>query len=377
VTHGLGQQDVKLANERLVLNYVRLHPGVGRRAVAEATGLAPASLTAIVQRLSAHGLIREGGAQALGRGRPVEPLHLRPEARSVIGVEITTQAAAIARAHLDGAIVSHRVVAAPRSAAQYLERIHGAIRDSCAGGVMAVAVSVPGNLDPKTGVVTHATNLRWHRLDVIERIRRQLNVPFFWENNSNLAAWGERWFASEPLDDYVFITLRDGLGTGLLFQGRIWSGAHFRAGEFGHWPLVPRGRACPCGRRGCWERYASDAGLRAEYGPAADSLAIAQAALDGDRQAQRALDRTVAHLAAGLGPVIIGLDPAGVIFDDFAAVAWARVEPQLWRHLRRQVPAAWLHGVELRPARQAAGSALCGAIALALSRYFEGETGGW
>ena len=223
------------------------------------------------------------GPRAVPAARPA-PLHLRPDARLAIGVEIGAREATAVLADLTGAVLAERVVPAQPETGPFLAAIHAVIRQLLNQGgerVLGVAVSIPGNLDPATGRVQQATNLAWRDLDVLGSLRGELSLPFTCENNSDLAAFAERWFRPadlEPLDHFVFVTLRVGLGTGLILNGQLVRGASNCAGEFGHTTLVPGGRPCVCGQLGCWEEYASDRALVRRYqeagGPAVDSLEV-------------------------------------------------------------------------------------------------------
>ena len=82
------------------------------------------------------------------------------------------------------------------------------------------------------------------------------------DNDANCAAWGE-WVAgaARGVDDVMLVTLGTGIGGGIILGGRLYRGANGFAGEIGHMVVDPHGPPCPCGQRGCWERFASGSGL--------------------------------------------------------------------------------------------------------------------
>src|SRR5207248_3177509 len=113
------------------------------------------------------------------------------------------------------------------------------------------------------GVLRFAPHLRGSvDLAVRARMEARVGVPVQADNDATCAAWGERALgAARGLDEVVLVTLGTGIGGGLISGGRIQRGANRFAGEIGHMVVDPSGPPCPCGRRGCWERYASGSGL--------------------------------------------------------------------------------------------------------------------
>lgn len=378
----LGKSSLREANERLALTYIVRQPGISRLAIARATGLSPSAITGIVERLKDDGLVMDEKTEpTMQVGRPPSNLRLIPGARHVVGVEISPFEATVALADLTGVIVEKREIAADESPEKFLQPAHVAIRDlveSSKVPVLGVGVSIQGNLDPSTGEVISATNLRWRNVEAIEILRKDLKVPFHWDNNSNLSAMAEQWFAAPGtagFDNFVFVTLSGGLGTGLFVDGKLAQGASARAGEFGHMVLYPDGRPCLCGNRGCWEEYASDKALCRLYNERGgelltDAMEVVRRSKAGDVAARGAVEETGRNLGLGLMNVIMAMNPAAICLDHFAAHAWEIIEPEIWSVLRGRVKDHWLAGVRIFPSEHAVHSSLSGAVALALSKYF-------
>jgi glucokinase len=168
------------------------------------------------------------------------------------------------------------------------------------GGAPAVGVGAPGMLD-RHGRLRFAPNLpqgqgvNWSVLLRDRLPGRKIVI----ENDANLATLAElRLGAARAYRHVVMVTLGTGIGGGLVIDGRVQVGAHGFAGEIGHMVVDPAGPPCPCGRRGCWERFASGGGL----GLLARQAALAGklpgvVALAGDPEAVRGEDVTAAALA--------------------------------------------------------------------------------
>ena len=131
-----------------------------------------------------------------------------------------------------------------------------------AGTPEAVGVGAPGLVD-RRGVLRFAPNLSVEsELDLRTGLAERLDVPIRIDNDATCAAWGERTHgAARGLDDVVLVTLGTGIGGGIVSGGRVERGANGFAGEVGHMVVDPDGPRCPCGQRGCWERFASGSGL--------------------------------------------------------------------------------------------------------------------
>ncbi|HEX2043003.1 MAG TPA: ROK family protein [Acidimicrobiales bacterium] len=127
----------------------------------------------------------------------------------------------------------------------------------------AVGVGAPGLVD-HDGVLHFAPNLTLEgELNLRSALAERLGVRVQVDNDATCAAWGERAHgAARGYDDVVLVTLGTGIGGGIVAGGRIVRGANGFAGEMGHMVVDPQGPRCPCGQRGCWERFASGSGLR-------------------------------------------------------------------------------------------------------------------
>jgi glucokinase len=165
-------------------------------------------------------------------------------------------------------------MAAPTTAEELVTAVLGAAKKlSGAGDPSSIGVGVPGLVDG-TDTLLFAPNLAGA---AGARIGSALRVgapgtKVWVGNDATAAAWGEsRSGAGRGSTDMLMVTLGTGIGGGVVVGGRLMEGAHRFAGEFGHMVVDPNGPLCPCGKRGCWERYASGSGL----GVLARELAVA------------------------------------------------------------------------------------------------------
>jgi glucokinase len=200
-------------------------------------------------------------------------------------------------------------------------------------GITAVGVGVPGLVD-RDGVLQFAPNLPGVvEFPVQATLLERLGCHVAVDNDANCAAWCEfRLGAAQGATDAVLVTLGTGIGAGIVTAGRPHRGAHGFAGEPGHMQIDPNGPPCPCGRRGCWERFASGSGLgrlardAAAAGRARRVVEIAggdpedvrgehvtQAALEGDDPALAVMKDFAWWFAVGLANLVNILDPDVVV----------------------------------------------------------------
>jgi glucokinase len=145
---------------------------------------------------------------------------------------------------------------------------------------LPVGVAAAGFVDERRQNVRFAPNIAWREYPLADKLRTRLGHPVVVENDANAAAWAEfRFGAGQDVSDMVLITVGTGIGGGIVLDGQLLRGAFGIAAELGHVRLVPEGRPCGCGQRGCWEQYSSGTAL----------LRNARAFAQADPQAARVL----------------------------------------------------------------------------------------
>jgi glucokinase len=189
-----------------------------------------------------------------------------------------------------------------------------------------VGIGVPGAVNPTTGVIETSPNLLFQNWDVRTMMQERLNKFIKIENDANAAALGEFMAGSaKGCKNAVCITLGTGVGGGIIIDGKIYSGSNFAGAELGHMVIVKDGKECGCGRKGCWEAYASATALinmtkdaiRNEKAEFSYMLKLADgdinnvngktpfdAMLAGDYTGKAVIDEYVSYLACGIVNVI-------------------------------------------------------------------------
>lgn len=128
--------------------------------------------------------------------------------------------------------------------------------------ITAIGIGSPGTVDSENGVVVFAGNLGMEKAPLARELKKYFGVPVYMENDANAAAYGEYTACGHDADSFVLITLGTGVGGGVIINGRIYRGFNGAGAEIGHITMEMNGELCTCGKRGCFECYASVTALR-------------------------------------------------------------------------------------------------------------------
>lgn len=249
-----------------MLDLLRAHGTLSRVELAKLSGFTPATITNVVRRLSADGLIEEAGLEQQRRGQPRRLLELKAHAWYAVGVqmdEITTTIVIIdftgnhvASTRVSGVGSRRPEAAIPALADQIEGLLHtaGIPREK----VLGVGLATHGPQDREQGMVLLAYPSRhWIRYQLTSELSKHLELPVLLENDATAAAIGEQWAGQLPTNTFGLIYMGAGLGGGVIIDGNVYRGRTSNAVEIGHISLLEGSTPCVCGNRGCTEAEAS------------------------------------------------------------------------------------------------------------------------
>ncbi|WP_030612192.1 ROK family protein [Streptomyces achromogenes] len=207
----------------------------------------------------------------------------------------------------------------------------------------AAGIAVPGIVDETDGTAVYSANLGWRDVPLRSLLADRLGMPVALGHDVRTGGLAEgRIGAGRGTDRFLFLALGTGIAGAIGIGGRVESGAHGFAGEIGHIVVRPGGADCPCGQRGCLERYASAAAVGAAWAaacgdPDADAAACARAVASGDPNAVRVWQEAVDALADGLLTAVTLLDPRTLIIGGGLAEAGEVLFWPLREAVRRRI----------------------------------------
>jgi predicted NBD/HSP70 family sugar kinase len=388
------QSAVRRGNLGRVLRHLRDAGPCSRAQIAADTGLNKATVSSLVAELAERGLVVAGDVHRGGSvGRPGLLVQLDGRGACGIGVELNVDFIAVLVLDLRGEVAAEQRVAldVPALGAEgtvdEVARLVTAALATIPGAVpVGLTVAVPGLVRSGDGIVTHAPNLGWHDVPVVELLEARLGAGYAVrvENDANVSAIAE--WATGPearTPDLVYLTGEVGVGGGLIVDGRLLRGTAGLSGEVGHTALGDPTAVCGCGRRGCWE---TAVGLAALLRLAADPddpvrdpgrdletrlVELAARADAGDRRTLAALDRVGTALGTGAAVLITLVNPAVVLLGGYFAVLGRFLVGPMTAELRARVFGPDLAGARVELSTLGFTAAVRGGAHVALETVFD------
>ena len=381
-------------NRQIVLNLIRAHQPISRADLSRLMNVRRGVASLLVSELLGESLIFEGAlGEAVGRGRRPTFLYIDSRQRCVVGIDIRASRTYIMLTDLMGKQLG--VVSSFQTSKdidvltkELARRIKLVLTEfSEVGACEGVGVVAPGMVDPALGRVLHAPTLGWRDVNLRDPLAAALGIPVHIENSGKACALAQLWTTRSDVvasGNSVFVSISDGVGTGVVVNGEVMRGRHNTAGEFGHVPLSIDGPRCSCGATGCWEAYVSNLATLSRYfghdlsegrpreaGEASftveDLVARARA---GDAKALAAVNSTARYLGLGLASIINSVDPARIYIGGEITTAWSLIEPIVRSALRERTLTDFGGATEIHIVPAEEHPRLRGAVALVAAPAF-------
>ena len=334
-------------NRRIALNLIRTNQPISRADLARLMGTRRGAVSLLVGELIQRGAVFEGALGEAKRGRKPTFLYIDSRKRCVVAIDIRPTRTFMMVTDLVGhqlaSVTSFPTEHEPkRFVASLAKRVKAVLAESRElGRCQGVGVVVPGMVEADTGKVLRAPNLGWRDFSLRNPLAKALGLPVLIENAGKACALAQVWATrgAQAPTNFVYISVSDGLGVGIVVGGEVVRGQHNIAGEFGHVPLNVDGPRCGCGASGCWEAYVSNLATLSRYfgrevgdHPVSPDVAaltvgdlIARARV-GDAKALDAIMSTGRYLGLGLGSVVNAIDPSHVFIGGEITAAWDLIE---------------------------------------------------
>ncbi len=287
-----------------------------------------------------------------------------PGSLAALGIDIGGTKVAGGVVAPDGTILDTARRATPGASVSDTEDAIAAVVAELAAGhdgeLVGAGIGAAGWFDRTGDTVLFSPHLAWRHTSLRKDLAARLQRPLWVGNDADAAAWAEyRYGAARGAELALMVTLGTGIGGGIVMDGRLQRGAHGVAGEWGHMRVVPDGRLCACGNRGCWEQYASGSALGqtarevAGTSPAAAAMLldrvdgqasrltgedVARAAHDGDPLALELVTEVGVWLGQGIADLAAVLDPEVVVIGGGVSVLGEMVLGPARQRLQRALP---------------------------------------
>jgi len=314
---------IKNLNQSSILQLINEYGPISRKELSEKTDYSAATISNHVKTLIEEGFVIEKEKGISSGGRKPVYLTINPNKGYIIGVDIEVSKVKIVMFNLKLKVEKkiEFYIDPQKSPEEILEDIQADIeammlqKSVSEYDLLGIGIAVPGLVNKERNLLKFAPNLGWQEEDISGFFNQIFKVPIFIENEANAAGIGEKEFYYDKNINMVYVSINEGIGCGLIFNGKIYRGASGNAGEFGHIIIDSEsGRKCHCGNKGCWETLASENYLFERYLKLKDQRLdnidqVYKKIKNNPKDVQHLLDKVGENIGIGLANIINSLSP--------------------------------------------------------------------
>ncbi len=321
-------EDVRVGNSQYIrdlnltgiFRLIHKYGPVSRKELAENTGYSAATISNHVKRLLDNSFVIETDKGSSTGGRKPVYLTVNPSRSYIISVGIEVNHIRLMLFDLSLNLKNSTVLPLRnKEPEELLLDLIDDIRNFCKVSkikldkIIGIGIALPGLVNDKNGLLYFAPNLEWHNIEVKKYFQDAFDFPVLIENEAKAAVLGEREFIYPEANNMVFVSINEGIGCGIIFDGNLYRGASRNAGEFGHIIIDSDGPKCHCGNQGCWETLASLNYIVSKYeqetGQSIVPDQLKEKLLSGDEILASTIKETAKNIAVGLVNIINSLSP--------------------------------------------------------------------
>ncbi len=351
---------VRAYNRYSILTCIRIAELISRIDISKSTGLSQASVTGITADLISEGLIEEKKPGAYEGGRPPILLSIAPDGAYAIGINMTIEKIDVAVTNFQAQVKAFRTVkldALFYQPDQIVDIMVRAMQDCMweanfsKDQISGVGIGIPGLVDSESGMIRFLPNYGWENVNLRDLFQERVNIPTFIENSSNNLTIAEHWFGmGKGIDNFIVVTLQNGVGAGCFINGQLSRGHTGIAGEFGHLTADDEGPMCRCGKKGCIEAFAGnnallrDAAMAARSGrwehPADQRVTfedLMSALGNKEPEILKLYDKAGATLGLGISHLITLLNPEKIIITGKGVKAKDAIFEPMFRSVSQHI----------------------------------------
>jgi len=378
-------------NRGMILNLIREKQPISRIKIARLTGLNKSTVSSIISELLKGDLIFEQVNEDQNIGRNPIDLFLKLGKYYIGAINIDSSLSRFAVVDIDGSVKGiSSIETDSENPEKFIERCVSELLKLCKkyniNHLKGLGVSIAGIVDPEKLIVNFAPNLGWEEFNIGEVLKKKLpqidNIAI--GNDAKSSALAELRFGDHSLDlsNYVFLSIGQGIGSGIVVENKLMNGEFQASGEFGHMVIFEGGEKCTCGNNGCWEAYASDRAIVNRYNAKkpgkrkhiVDFIAqdIIDLAKNNDDVAIEILKQTGYYLGLGIANIIKAIDPHAIIIGGKITQVWDIIYPEIIAVVKQRAYFGKKKNIKILPTSLKTLPRLMGAATLAIEKIFDG-----
>lgn len=314
---------IKVMNRNTVLSLIVKKKSISRAMISTLTNLSKSTVSSIVEELLNENIIREkgeGNSTKLGGRKPIE-LVFNPSAGYIIGIDIGASKSICVISDLSGKILLEEIIQKKNyDESIYLNQIIKIVKEMTAklsieDKLIGVGVGIPGTTDIENGIARFVPKLNWVDYPIRDVLKKEFGLDVFIDNDVNMAVFGEKWLGvGKEYNNFVFVSIGDGIGSGIIIDNKIYRGNNYTGGEIGYLVLskdaLETERYTP-DAYGYFECVASGSAIERKMGISCKE--VFERASHNDIECIKAVNEMIEYLSMGISNIVSVLSPQAVI----------------------------------------------------------------
>ncbi|AGF56121.1 putative NBD/HSP70 family sugar kinase [Clostridium saccharoperbutylacetonicum] len=315
---------IKETNRKKIITLLLEKNEITKLDISRILDISITTVSTNITELKNEGIVEDVRHLESTGGRKAIAVKLSENCKFSIGIALTPNNIKIALVNLKKEIIEKLKI---RHKNNGIENLIGIINENIAllmekhnldsEKILGIGISLPGTVDFENGIIKYSYLLGIKDFNLKEKFEH-LNVPIYVDNEANLSAYYEFLNRKNILKNLLYVSITDGLGLGIIIDGKIYRGDNDSSGEFGHIKVALNGKKCKCGARGCLEAYTSMNSLVDGYNEVSleaisDVEEFEELYLKGEEATKKVLDKYLKILGMGISNLIMLLDPNTVI----------------------------------------------------------------
>lgn len=321
----LDHSDIKTNNKKRIIKLLLKEREITKLDISRKLDISVPTVTTIVSELKEEGIVEEAGMASSTGGRKPVIIRFLPDSRYSIGIDLGRDYVRAILTNLDSKIIQGKTrglsVVSEEEVLNVMKDLVNDLINSQSdieSKLLGIGFSLPGTVNEKELKLEVATNFRLKNLS-FKDIYSEFKLPIYLENEANAGALAEsKLGVAKDLCNVIYISITEGIGGGIFIKNDMYKGKDRRAGEIGHMCIAKNGRQCNCGRKGCWETYASNRALIKDYNEKSNEKIssineIIKRYESNEENAVHVVNEYIENLAEGIQSLIFIFNPDFIV----------------------------------------------------------------
>ena len=303
--------EIKKRNRNRIFRYICKHGTVSNPDIAYDMKMSLPTVTQITKELIEKGFVEETGELQSTGGRRAKALSAAINVKQAVGLDITKNHISFVLTNLTGEILNHVRIFLPYNHEEaYYRRVNDELESFLEESnvdrkrILGIGISFPGIIDLDRQLITYS-HILGVKMIPFDSVSCFFDYPFCFLNDANAGAYAEG-ICSDERERFFYLSLSNTVGGAIFDNNRLVQGDHFRCGEVGHMTVIPDGKKCYCGKKGCLDAYCSAAILSAAAGGKLEKFF--ELLEKKDQRTAEIWDVYIGYLAVALNNIRILLD---------------------------------------------------------------------